>query len=335
MSFQNPHARLRLTWGMLVATLALAAPAVAFAQRNPPPTREDVAYGPHERNVLDLWQAKSEAPTPLLIFIHGGGFVQGDKSGVRRNPVIRECLAQGISFASINYRFREHAPIQDILRDAARAVQYLRHHARELHLDPERIASYGSSAGAGTSLWLAFHDDLADPQSEDPVLRESSRLTAAGCLDGQVSYDLRDWAKYVGASPFERTRAERLQFYGFANEEEASTPEGESTMRDCSMIDLISADDPPVAAACAVPNVESTARSDYVHHPQHAISIGERCKKHGVECQLFLLDDETSQHLTNETRERARREQAVAVVKFLLAKLNASQDSAPASRSRD
>ena len=45
------------------------------------PTLENVAYGQHERNVLDLWLARSDRPTPLLIFMHGGGFRQGDKGG--------------------------------------------------------------------------------------------------------------------------------------------------------------------------------------------------------------------------------------------------------------
>src|SRR6185369_16131454 len=109
--------------------------------------------------------------------------------------------------------FLEPVGLPDILRDCARAVQFIRSNSKKWNIDPARIASFGSSAGAGTSVWLAFHDDLADPNSDDPVLRQSSRLAAAGSLDGQVSYDLRDWAKYVGKSEFERPVAERLAFY--------------------------------------------------------------------------------------------------------------------------
>ncbi len=53
--------------------------------------------------------------------------------------------------------------------------------ADDWNVDKTRVAAYGGSAGAGTSLWLAFHDDLADPKSADPVLRESSRLRMRGC----------------------------------------------------------------------------------------------------------------------------------------------------------
>src|SRR5262245_66217977 len=45
-----------------------------------PPTAANVSYGPHERNVLDFWQAKSDKPAPLVFCIHGGGWQNGDKS---------------------------------------------------------------------------------------------------------------------------------------------------------------------------------------------------------------------------------------------------------------
>jgi acetyl esterase/lipase len=272
------------------------------------PTLENVAYGRHERNVLDLWLAKSERPTPLVIFIHGGGFRRGDKSAVRGRPVVEQCLASGVSFASINYRFLDHAGIADILRDAARAVQFLRSRAAEWHIDPSRIAAYGSSAGAGTSLWLAFHDDLADPAASDSVLRQSSRLAAAGSLDGQVSYDLREWASYVGASPYERAPAERRTFYGFKSEEESHSPAADCIMKDCSMVGLISAGDPPVAIACFRPGGESEDRGHYVHHPKHSIALAEQCKMCGVDCLLILREDTAD-----------RDKQAERVVGFLIA----------------
>jgi len=276
------------------------------------PTFADVAYGPHERNKLDLWQAKSVQPTPLVIFIHGGGFVNGDKSQVRNRPVLKQCLDQGVSFASLNYRFREHAPIQDILRDAARAVQYIRSRAKEWNIDPQRIASFGSSAGAGTSLWLAFHDDLADPNAADPVLRESSRLAAAGALDGQASYDLRDWDAIVGPSPFQRSVLDRDRFYGFKSADEAQTPAGDKIMKDCSMINLITQDDPPVACACGRPNTPSQDRGHYVHHPKHAIAIADRCKAAGIDCRLILVDDPAPASRTSQQRQ---------VVEFLIEKV--------------
>ena len=262
---------------------------------------ENVAYGPHERNVLDLWKVKSERPTPLLVFIHGGGFVQGDKGQIRNRPMVRQCLDAGVSFASINYRFREHAPIQDILRNAARAIQFLRVHAKEYNIDPARIASFGGSAGAGTSLWLAFHDDLADPRATDPVLRESSRLTAAGSLEGQASYDLRDWHYIVGDSPFERGPAEWAPFYHFASAAEAETPAADKVMRDCSMINLITKDDVPVALECSFPDAEPKDQNAYVHHPKHSTAIADAVSKTGwIACCCWKMVRGAPRHVRSE-----------------------------------
>jgi acetyl esterase len=73
--------------------------------------------------------------------------------------------------------------------DGARAIQFLRLHAKEWNLDPQAVAAAGGSSGAGISLWIGFQDDLADPTAADPVQRQSSRISAIGSVDGQASYD--------------------------------------------------------------------------------------------------------------------------------------------------
>lgn len=147
------------------------------------PTRANVSYGRDARNVLDFWAASSDRRTPVVVYIHGGGFVSGDKSGIRNDRIIQQCLDAGVSFVAINYRYMFAAvPLPAVLRDSARAVQLIRANAEAWNVEKTRVAAYGSSAGAGTALWLAFHDDLADPQSEDRVLRESTRLVCAGAI---------------------------------------------------------------------------------------------------------------------------------------------------------
>jgi acetyl esterase/lipase len=137
----------------------------------------DVKYGLHQRNLMDVWLARSDRPTPVLVSIHGGGFRNGNKSV---DPALRnQCLAAGISVVAITYRFSQDAIAPASFHDSARAIQFIRHNANEWNVDPKRIAATGGSAGAGLSLWLGFHDDLADPDSSDPVLRQSSRLSSA------------------------------------------------------------------------------------------------------------------------------------------------------------
>jgi hypothetical protein len=153
------------------------------------PTHRDVKYGPFDRNVMDVWLAKSGGLAPLLVSIHGGGFQSGNKSVDAM--LLEQCLDAGISVAAITYRLSNEAKAPAQFLDAARAVQYIRHRAQEWNVDTRRIAATGSSAGAGISLWLGFHDDLADPASQDPVLRESTRLACMSVFNGQTSYDPR------------------------------------------------------------------------------------------------------------------------------------------------
>lgn len=250
----------------------------------PEPTFADVKYGPYERNVLDFWKAKSSQPTPVVVFIHGGGFRAGDKSKVRGDKLVQQCLDAGVSFAAINYRYRTTAPIQDVLRDCARAIQFIRFQAGEWNIDKRRIASYGGSAGAGTSLWLAFHDDLADPKNADPVLRESSRLACAGANATQFSYDLLAWEVVFGEAAKRYLDAdEGPAFYGLKTLEELRGSAGQKVRADCDMRGLITQDDPPVFVSTVnQPAGEVKNRGQLLHHPRHAQLVYDRCREVGV-----------------------------------------------------
>jgi len=252
----------------------------------PSPHVENSAYGPHERNVLDLWKAEGEGPRPLVIFIHGGGFTGGDKSKWRGSPDLARLLENGVSCAAINYRFRKDAPIQEILRDAARAVQFLRTKAGEWNLDKTRFAGWGGSAGAGTSLWLATRDDLADPKAEDPVLRESSRLQAAVLQATQATYDLTKWESFLGpADPAWWTSPnEAAEFYHLREHADLVKPEALPLLRECDMLSWISAGDAPVFVSNRGPEGPSQNRGHYLHHPEHARQIGKACEAAGVRC---------------------------------------------------
>ncbi|HSH95224.1 MAG TPA: alpha/beta hydrolase, partial [Roseimicrobium sp.] len=250
---------LSLAGFVLIQTPLLAANAPAAASSSAPkakaprvkpyriaPTQTDVQYGPSKAMVMDFWKAKSETPAPLVVYIHGGGFRGGDKSDIP-NEIIEACLNAGISFMTVNYRFLPEAPIQDIMRDCARSIQFVRHNAKEYGIDKKRVASFGGSAGAGTSVWLAFHDDLADPKNDDPVLRESTRIVAAGSLNGQATYDLVEWEQKVGPFKPEWTKPEEApEFYHLKDRAEMESEKGAKIRKDCSMLGWASKDDPAV-----------------------------------------------------------------------------------------
>lgn len=261
-------------------------PTPPSAERKPAPSHANVRYGPYERNVLDLWLAQSDAPTALVVYIHGGGFVNGSKDGASPT-MIKECLAAGVSFMAINYRFRSSAPIQDILRDCARSIQFVRSQAKTYHIDPARIASYGGSAGAGTSLWLAFHPDLADPKAQDPILRESSRLVAAGAINTQATYNVLRWPEFLGKpnSEWEKSN-ETAAFYGAKSA--AALQQAQAILDDVDMLKLVSQDDPPVFMYSSQPDGALGNRGHYLHHPIHARTVKQACDANGVPAAVWF-----------------------------------------------
>jgi acetyl esterase/lipase len=260
----------------------------------PPPAHRNVRYGPHERNVLDVWRAKPKAGatggTPIVVFFHGGGFRQGDKASVPAWLVVK-CLTVGIAVASANYRLSQDASYPAPMRDGARAIQYLRLHAAEFGIDPKRIAASGSSAGAGIALWAGFHDDLADPKSPDPVLRQSSRLACLGVDGAQTSYDPRFIKRVVGGRAHEHPAL--APFYGLADAD-LGTPRAHRLFRDASPIHHASAGDPPVILFYVEPDepLPSSARAGQgIHHPRFGAALKARLDPMGVECVVRHVQD--------------------------------------------
>lgn len=254
----------------------------------PAPTMANIPYGPHARHVLDFWQAPaatSANPAPVVVYIHGGGFVNGDKTAIRGDRLIQACLDAGVSFAAINYRYLSPSvPLQDILRDCARAVQFLRVRAMPWSIDTTRIAAYGASAGAGASIWLAAHPDLADPANADMILRESSRVVAAGGIVPQATYDLVRWTEIFGAEPVQRFggRYNSPGIYGLATMNDLRTPAGEKIRADVDMLSLLSKDTAPIFISGTFPTLAVENLNQLLHHPRHAQLLYERLRELGV-----------------------------------------------------
>ncbi|MBX7206990.1 MAG: alpha/beta hydrolase [Verrucomicrobiaceae bacterium] len=266
-----------------------AAPEAKKTVGGPAPTFADVAYGPHERNKLDFWKAKADKPAPVVVFIHGGGFVAGDKSRWQGTPELKQLLDKGVSCAAINYRYLTQAPVQDILHDAAHAVQFVRSKGSEWNIDKTRIAAQGGSAGAGTSLWLATRDDLADATASDPVLRESSRVCAAVINSTQATYDLTRWESFLGpANPaWFKSPDEGALFYGFKKLDDLQTQAAKVVLHECDMLSWISKEDAPILCTTGQPDGPIQNRGQWLHHPKHAREVKKCCDACAVECTII------------------------------------------------
>jgi acetyl esterase len=258
-----------------------------------PPDFSNVRYGSYERDVLDIWKAHADHPTPMVVYFHPGGFNHGDKSWLERydKPLLDLCLSRGISVATANYRYVDqtvHLP--ETLYDAVGAVQYLRLHAREYNVNPKAIIPAGASAGAVMALWIAFHDDLADAGNADPVKRQSTRVCAAGSIDGQSTLDPRVLSTVV--DPRLASHAVIRQLYGIAGDA-PDVAKAYPRFEASSAITYLSKDDPPVFLFYTH-NLSSEPPKDtneMIHNPRLGVLLKEQMDKLGLECILRTPTD--------------------------------------------
>lgn len=124
-----------------------------------------------DTQVLDLWVPSDTAgPSPVVVFVHGGGWVEGDKDQVRSK--LPALLDAGFAVASIDYRLAEQAIFPAAVRDAKAAVRWLRANAEANGLDPDAIAVWGESAGGNMAALVGVTGDqptvFDDPSLGNP-----------------------------------------------------------------------------------------------------------------------------------------------------------------------
>lgn len=271
-----------------------------------PPTHANVKYGPHPRQVMDVWLAESSQPTPVLVSIHGGGFRSGNKSV--QGGLLRQCLDAKISVVAITYRLSDVAIAPAQFHDAARAVQYLRHRAQEWNFDPERFAGTGGSAGAGLSLWLGFHEDLADADNNDPVRRESSRLQCMAVYNGQTSYDPRVIRElFPGTDTYKESALAQLFDVDLNKLDELPTEKYE-LFEEVSAMPHLTKDDGPALLMYAS-NIDTPIRNQGIgiHHPKFGAALKEKMDKLGIECTVKTGVNRANDQFTELTMEFLKR----------------------------
>ena len=180
----------------------------------------------------------------MVVAIHGGGFLSGDKADVLIAPVL-EALRRGYAVVGVNYRLSEEATFPAAIIDVKAAIRWLRAHAGEYQLDPARFAAWGHSAGgtlaalAGTSGGVAA---LAgpDPQNAD----QSDRLQAVVDWYGPISFLLTD--RDFRVAGFRRASAEGPQSF-LSQYLGAPLREVPGEVKAADPITYVTPDDPPIA----------------------------------------------------------------------------------------
>ena len=205
-------------WPFVFASFAIL-PAIAADDLPPPPARpvvkkstpaatpkfSNLQYGDAgEANLLDIyWPEKTEKPLPVVVWIHGGGWANGDKSPT---PQFLQLLLNGFAVVSINYRLSGQAHFPAQIYDCKGAVRWIRAHASEYNLDPDRIGVWGLSAGGHLAALLGTSGGVKELEGDvGGNLGFSSRVQAvsdyAGPTDlGQVFAQGADMPAFVNNS---------------------------------------------------------------------------------------------------------------------------------------
>jgi acetyl esterase/lipase len=271
----------------------------------PEPTKANVSYGPHERNVMDVWLAAGEGPRPGVVHYHSGGWCEGSKERMSRDINPKQLLDAGISVVAVNYRLipgkatspatidtKTPPPVDAPLSDARRALQFVRLNAKEWNIDAQKVGVAGGSAGGCTSLWLAFRDDMADPKSNDPLLRQSTRVSCASVDWAQTTLDLaqaREWIPDLqyGAHAF-----------GLATVDEAVAKRDQIApwIKEYSPAAWVSSDDPPVYLFFSAPPTMGQGGGDATHSTNFGAGLKAICDKAKVPCELFYKGMEGAKH---------------------------------------
>jgi acetyl esterase/lipase len=212
----------------------------------------DVPYSDVSPNhLLDVYLPdNSEGPFPVIVFVHGGGFLGGRKDYGTLADIL-PCVSQGYALVSVEYRLSMEAKWPACVHDVKAALRFMTAHAGELELDPDRIVLWGSSAGAGITTSVAA--TLGGGRVDDPALGYPDIRPHVAAMVGW--FPLTDWisAAYHHNIPSELTMAVASPTIADAQQ---YTAEGWKRVEDAALGFAIEADLPSAFAASPITMVE-------------------------------------------------------------------------------
>ena len=253
------------------------------------PTFENVAYGPHLRQNMDVWLPKPGRAdgkrTPCVIMIHGGGWCDGDRmGGIAGN--LPKCRAADCALVSISYRMVHDAndagikpPVKACLDDAVAAIKLVQAKAAEWNIDPTRIGLTGGSAGACSSLYASLQGDNA--LGIRAVLANSPQTS----LDPQETKEWIPNARYgahaFGYGSFADWLAHRAECMPLI---ERYSPA--ALLRACTASRA-----PTFLYSCGALPPPGQLPADPTHAAMFCVKFEELCKAKGVACRRGNFDD--------------------------------------------
>ncbi|GHV39122.1 alpha/beta hydrolase [Clostridia bacterium] len=161
----------------------------------------DVPFGEDKLQKMDIYYPndKGEKPYPVLLLVHGGGFVMGDKRDWHAYPGFF-ALDEGFALVSVNYRLSPPAVFPEPIDDVKNAILYLREHAEELSLDGKNIFLYGTSAGGNLVTFAGVEGENSRGTKQDFHVNGVAALCPVVNFQtffGQLTFFARSYYKFI------------------------------------------------------------------------------------------------------------------------------------------
>jgi acetyl esterase/lipase len=233
----------------------------------------DIEYVPggHERQKLDLYLpqgADPNGPRPLIVWVHGGAWLAGDKGRPPALPFVNE----GYAVASIGYRLSQHAIFPAQIEDCKAAIRWLRVNAGKYGYDPNRIGAWGASAGGHLVALLGTTGDVNEFDA-GPNRGVSSRVQAVCDFFGPT--DFTKMSSFWSTMNHDANDAPEARLIG------GPVQQNKDKVQRANPIAYVTKDDPPFL-------IVHGDKDPLVPHNQSEL-LEEALKKAGVEVTLYTV----------------------------------------------
>jgi len=230
------------------------------------------------KQALDLYlpkQRKSDKPLPVVAYIHGGGWARGDRLGAA-SGCIQTARTGDYAAVAIGYRLTGEASFPAQIHDCKAAIRWIRGHAKELNLDPDKIGVWGSSAGGHLSSLLGTSGGVKDLEGDLGSFDElSSRVTCVANLCGPEDFNVALMFDKEGQPIVQDEAVKGLLGGTYVEKPDAATA--------ASPLTHVSSDDPPF--------IHFHGTRDQRVSYKHAELIHAALQKAGVPSQLVPITD--------------------------------------------